>query len=176
MNVYVLKLENEKYYIGKTNNITRRINEHHSNQGSSWTKKYKPIETVEIKESCDEYEETKTTIEYMKKYGIDNVRGGPFCQIILRYDDKRMIKKLINDSNNQCYKCGESDHYANKCPLVICFRCGRTGHIKPRCYAKTSIDGNILDIESDDESSDEWNYKPIVSVISSAFSFIKNYL
>ena len=38
--IYVLKLEQEKYYIGKTNNPEFRINDHFNNIGSEWTKKY----------------------------------------------------------------------------------------------------------------------------------------
>jgi len=41
--VYVIKCENDSYYIGQTDNIPRRWQEHISGQSAEWTKKYKPI-------------------------------------------------------------------------------------------------------------------------------------
>ncbi|MFH2026143.1 MAG: GIY-YIG nuclease family protein [bacterium] len=41
--VYVIKYENDSYYIGQTDNIPRRWQEHISGQSAEWTKKYKPI-------------------------------------------------------------------------------------------------------------------------------------
>ena len=40
--IYILKLQSNKYYIGKTNNPNFRLEEHGSGKGSTWTKKYKP--------------------------------------------------------------------------------------------------------------------------------------
>lgn len=36
--IYVLKLENDKYYVGKTNNPDLRITNHFDANGSQWTK------------------------------------------------------------------------------------------------------------------------------------------
>lgn len=43
--IYILKLSNSKWYIGKTNNINKRFKQHIDNKylGSSWTNLYKPI-------------------------------------------------------------------------------------------------------------------------------------
>ena len=41
--IYVLLLEENKYYIGKSNNIDNRLESHFNGNGSAWTKKYKPI-------------------------------------------------------------------------------------------------------------------------------------
>ena len=46
--IYALKLENNKYYIGKTNNPSFRIESHFNTEGSFWTKKYKPIQVLEL--------------------------------------------------------------------------------------------------------------------------------
>ena len=37
--IYVLKLTNNKYYVGKTHNPNLRLNAHIYNSGSAWTKK-----------------------------------------------------------------------------------------------------------------------------------------
>jgi predicted GIY-YIG superfamily endonuclease len=46
--IYVLKLEQEKYYIGKTNNPQFRLDNHFTSNGSEWTKLYKPVFLLEL--------------------------------------------------------------------------------------------------------------------------------
>ena len=53
--IYILKLTNNKYYVGKTNNPEMRLQSHFSLTGSQWTKKYKPIEVMEMISNCDHY-------------------------------------------------------------------------------------------------------------------------
>tara|TARA_Y100000817_G_scaffold97925_1_gene76344 strand:- start:6372 stop:7004 length:633 start_codon:yes stop_codon:yes gene_type:complete len=88
MYIYKLNLEEGKVYIGKTNNIKRRIEEHFSGKGSQVTKKFKPI-NYEILDVCDGYfsnkEEQKYTNEYIKRLGYENVRGG-------KYTNSRTLK------------------------------------------------------------------------------------
>lgn len=45
--IYILKLNDNKYYIGKTNRIViDRYQEHLEGIGSFWTKKYKPLSII----------------------------------------------------------------------------------------------------------------------------------
>jgi predicted GIY-YIG superfamily endonuclease len=45
LSIYILKLEENKWYVGKTyRKVKERFQEHLDGKGSSWTKKYKPIE------------------------------------------------------------------------------------------------------------------------------------
>ena len=81
--IYVLELENNKYYIGRTNNPEIRIDQQFQNDGSSWCKQHKPISILELKENCDNFDEDKITLQYMNQKGIENVRGGSFCNTIL---------------------------------------------------------------------------------------------
>lgn len=113
--IYILKLQYNKYYIGKTNNPKFRLKQHFNTNGSSWTKKYKPINIHQIIPDCDNFDEDKWTIKFMMKYGINNVRGGTFCQLKLSNEDKNIINKMINSAENKCYKCGENGHFANQC-------------------------------------------------------------
>ena len=41
--IYVLKLRNNKYYVGKTNNPQFLLESHFNLNGSEWTKIYKPV-------------------------------------------------------------------------------------------------------------------------------------
>ena len=79
--VYCLKLEDEKFYVGITYNFNLRYAQHSCGQGAKWTRKYKPIEVLEIlPNACTELENVKTK-EYMLKYGWENVRGGHWCKL-----------------------------------------------------------------------------------------------
>ncbi len=117
MYVYALKLDNNKYYIGKTTNLIKRYETHSCGLGSSWTKKYKPIRIIEIRTCKQLLDELETTLIYMKKYGIDNVRGACFCGIELSFYDRKMIKKMIADMYDICYKCNKKGHFTSNCPL-----------------------------------------------------------
>ena len=117
--IYILQLENNsigyKYYIGKTTQPEIRLDSHFNSNGSSWTKKYKPIKILEIIPNCDEYDEDKYTLKYMEKYGINNVRGGSFCEIKLNKENIITIKKMINTSTDKCYICGSNEHFVKNC-------------------------------------------------------------
>mgnify|MGYP006448944317 CR=1 FL=1 len=52
--IYKLDLENGKKYVGKTNNVDRRMNQHFNGNGAKVTKKFKPIEG-EVIDSCNGY-------------------------------------------------------------------------------------------------------------------------
>ena len=45
--IYILLLEHDKIYIGRTSNFDRRYNDHINGTGSWWTKKYKPIKVLD---------------------------------------------------------------------------------------------------------------------------------
>ena len=49
VHIYILKLEFDKYYVGKTNNPYFRLNNHFNSFGSIWTKKYKPIKVLKLR-------------------------------------------------------------------------------------------------------------------------------
>ena len=53
VSVYVLKLEQNKYYVGVSKNVYKRIQEHFNSNGSQWTKLYNPIDIVEVIPNCD---------------------------------------------------------------------------------------------------------------------------
>ncbi len=83
--LYVLLLENNKYYIGITMNLNQRIAQHFSGDGSKWTKLHKPITIVEVQiKNVDEKLENEITLHYINKYGKENVRGGSYCRINIK--------------------------------------------------------------------------------------------
>ena len=163
--IYILALKNNKYYIGKTNNPDFRLEQHFDSNGSVWTKKYSPLKLLKLI-AGDDYDENKYTLKYMEKYGINNVRGGSFCEIKLSEENKTTIQKMISGTTDKCYICGMEGHFANKCTndydkLIVflskeyrCFRCHRKDHYAENCYAKTYDNGT--EIESSDEEFDTY--------------------
>tara|TARA_Y100000389_G_C17369980_1_gene468464 strand:+ start:115 stop:996 length:882 start_codon:yes stop_codon:yes gene_type:complete len=115
--IYILELVNNKYYIGSSKNPNKRINRHCNKRGSVWTKINKPIKTIDIIKEKSKFDEDFITIQYMEKYGIENVRGGTFSQITLKEEEINIIKKMLDTKNNRCYKCGGTNHYINECYL-----------------------------------------------------------
>ena len=113
--IYLLECQNGKYYVGKTNKPDIRIEQHFTSGGSAWTKRYPPIKVLEFICDCDDYDEDKYTRIYMDKYGIDNVRGGSFCEEILDETTRKMLEKMSNSAKNKCFTCGLVGHFAKEC-------------------------------------------------------------
>lgn len=117
--VYILKLETDKYYVGKTHNIEFCLEQHFNATGSIWTIKYKPICVLDIIMDCDEYDEDKYTRMYMDQYGIDNVRGGSFCEEILPITTHSMLEKMKKTAENKCDTCGQTGHFVENCTTLM---------------------------------------------------------
>ena len=95
--MFVLQLENRKYYIEKSAKPITSIYDHYNMEGNEWTKKYKMVRLVKLIPNSDNVDEDEITIKYMKKYGINNVRGGHFKNIILRRSEINYINSCIDD-------------------------------------------------------------------------------
>jgi len=113
--IYVLRLENNKYYVGKTKDLLKRLDSHKNGSASNWTKKYKPIFVERVIERASIFDEDKYTKEYMNKYGIDNVRGGAYVMEILSDDQINLLLREITAANDCCIKCGMKGHFISNC-------------------------------------------------------------
>ena len=127
--LYVLQLEDGKYYVGRTDDIAKRYAEHKSGRGSEWTKIHKPVKMLETHESKSAEDETNLTKFLMKKYGVDNVRGGAYCQRDLPDYVEDMLEHEARSASDKCYKCGKAGHFANQCKRKSSFEgtceCGK---------------------------------------------------
>ena len=91
---YVLKLENDKYYVGISGNINHRIAQHIAGEASRWSKLHKVIsvQSLEVVPNQWGFWEKQMTLTCMKKYGWNNVRGGPFCKVKMLYPPIELSK------------------------------------------------------------------------------------
>jgi hypothetical protein len=95
--LYVLELEEGKYYVGVTYEFGRRLNQHMAGDGALWTARYKVrrVERVELIIDQDPHEvEKDVTLQLMRIHGYQNVRGGPWCQVEMK-SEPRIFSTVI---------------------------------------------------------------------------------
>ena len=147
-NIYILKLINDKYYIGFSADPKKRIKEHLDGNGSSFTKKYRPIKIIEIIHDIKVEKVDKYILKYMKKYGIDNVRGGSFKNEILNKDQLKILKNygLILPSNEIELNTKLEINIPKTFHVGTCFRCMKDGHNEDECTEIKNKYGKIIDM------------------------------
>ena len=161
--IYTLKLTHGKYYVGKTNNPSFRLDNHFNSNGSAWTMKYKPIELLELIPNCDDYDEDKYTRKYMDKYGVDNVRGGSFVSIELDKTTIQHLTQMSNGTNDKCFICSKAGHFAKDCKekdaydVWCCENCNKEFDNEKQCetHVQQCEDEWEDDEETDDDDDDE---------------------
>ena len=163
-NIYILKLQNNKYYVGKSNDLDTCIQSHKNGTISMWTKKYKPILVKKVIPNMSHRDENKYIIKYMNKYGIDNVRGGLYITEVLDNTQRSEINKQIWRANNCCTQCGRKEHDVKNCKetqditgkeiikkklIKTWFGCEKDGNCPDNCSNKKEIFNCIDCIDCD---------------------------
>lgn len=79
--VYVLRCEDDTWYVGISYSFNIRMSQHWSCNGSKWTKLHKPLAIHEVIYPASREDENRKTLELMERYGRDKVRGGSWCRV-----------------------------------------------------------------------------------------------
>jgi hypothetical protein len=143
--IYILELEYGKYYVGKTDDVDKRYQQHLNGQGSYFTKKYKPVRILRIVPDANDFDEDRYVKEMMADHGIDNVRGGSYSNN-LTYDQIAMLEREIRGARN------------------LCLRCGQSGHFIERCYARRDANGVALD-DFNTTNNDDMDLKTAIEAL-----------
>ena len=80
--VYVIELQDCCYYVGKTDNLQRRLEEHQQGKGSKWTRRHPFVRHCyheEVDTAHSSGLETKITASEMLDKGVNCVRGAGLC-------------------------------------------------------------------------------------------------
>jgi len=136
-NIYILRLEGGRFYVGKSHNPMKRYEEHVRGEGSAWTRRYRPVGVERIVSQASPFDEDRYTKEYMSLHGIDNVRGGSYCDVELDDFQREALQVEIWAANNKCT------------------RCGRGGHFVRDCYAGRDVNGVVISGDSETDSEYE---------------------
>lgn len=99
--IYVLRLRNDKWYVGRTSSVERRYEQHVKGEGSKWTFLHQPLNIHETRELKSDDDEDLVTLEYMERFGIYNVRGGRFCAVELKPWNMKEIKEKLEGKEKE---------------------------------------------------------------------------
>jgi hypothetical protein len=117
--VYVLRLDKDRYYVGKSDNVDKRIYEHfHLGGGAAWTKKYKPLERLHpITPTITDLEsfERAETLDRMWQHGVENVRGWQYTSQKFTEFEYESIFRQMCERKDLCRKCGGAGHMISSC-------------------------------------------------------------
>lgn len=110
--VYCIQDTSGNIYVGKSENIDQRIQQHRQEKG--YVKELAPI-TKSIPTDLESWERNET-LARMKKHGIDKVRGWMYTSRNLSYEQETSIQNQIKEKYDLCRNCGAKDHFAIDCP------------------------------------------------------------
>jgi predicted GIY-YIG superfamily endonuclease len=115
--IYVLLCENEKYYVGKTANLIACFQSHRNAESEScmWTRMYPPVQAVYCAVQVHNTDEDVQVKRIMMKYGIQNVRGGSYGDVVLEDFQLLALEKEFKTARGQCYTCSMSGHHSREC-------------------------------------------------------------
>ena len=144
VNIYVLELQGNRYYVGKTNRTFQRFNQHKSGSGARWTQKHKVKDLFAFHKDMKDTDENKITIQMMKKYGVRNVRGGSWTKVNMTEAEIKRLEKRINARGKRRTKSSSTKKTTKAKKRISCTRCGRTSHTVDKCYARFHANGKSL--------------------------------
>jgi hypothetical protein len=121
--VYILELAEGRVYVGKSQDVRRRVAQHMAGAGSAFTKAYPPTGHLlprlgDVRGGSDAAERDET-LRYMFLRGIHNVRGWRYVQVALpdrEFDD---AEANIRELFDLCRRCGNGDHFIGRCSVVF---------------------------------------------------------
>ena len=120
--VYVLELKGGGYYVGKSNDVPKRVLEHIAGgyRASSFCKSRGGVARVSqpLTDRSDDLSawETRETITQMVVHGFDNVRGAAYTNAEPHTAEELVaLKREVFHVLDRCRRCGGAGHFAPAC-------------------------------------------------------------
>ena len=123
--VYILKLKNNKYFVGRTSKTSYELQKSikydtlNGLHTYEWLLVHEPIFLYDVIMDCKENDEEKYTIQYMQQFGIDNVRGSKYKDVILSDNTVKNIISKIHDSERFCIHCKKTMRFYFICECTF---------------------------------------------------------
>ncbi len=115
MLLYVLECEpiddKPTWYIGVSYALNNRIAQHTSGRGSAWVKLHPVVRIAEVRMNASLEMERQATLDYMRRYGWEHVRGGPYSKPFMR----RPPKELRDDLPPQAEVVVRRESHVSQC-------------------------------------------------------------
>jgi len=98
--MFVYKLENGRYFLSNKNESIDELNKY------TYCRMFEPQELLETIECKNSNEEEKYLIRYMKRYGVNNVRGCNYTNVeyelsdIIELQKKLGYKRIFKDNED----------------------------------------------------------------------------
>lgn len=96
VHVYVLELEDGRFYVGRTQRTFQRFEQHVTGRGARWTRLHPVKDLHAFHPNLNEDDEDRITLEMMRIHGIDRVRGGSWTRLILSAKDRLEIERQLS--------------------------------------------------------------------------------
>lgn len=100
--VYILQLEHGKYFVGGSKDPVKAMEEHREGLGGLWTQVHKPVRIIEQHPFQTEADVDNYTKLTMRKYGMENVRGGSWSDVRLTDASRHHLHKEFHDHSGEC--------------------------------------------------------------------------
>ena len=159
--LYALELTESKWYIGLAVDMKECYSAHQQGMVCEWTRAYPPIRIVsetpivytDAESQGDDTDrfvaharlnerhkkEHDMLVEYMTRYGVDAVRGGPYQDVHLSEFHAHIAKRDVYIAENLCTCCHSQHHKADKCGKLALDCCCNPGedHNEDDCECYT---------------------------------------
>lgn len=136
LQIYVLRLNHGRYYVGQSENVFARIQRHKNNPSCQWVKMWRVDYVADIYNKTNHFDEDIITKKLMMQFGIQMVRGGTYYKPKLLRWQLSALQMEFDTAMHNCFKCGGQLRYGHQCKntkLSTCYYCKQHGHRVLEC-------------------------------------------